>query len=382
MAIKTLKYTVTADSISPNYERRAGMQYDHKKTGLQFVLEGEFYDSILEMLGQNSALYRFDCYDGEGKLHTGELKELGSASLIPYELEYGITKFGGKPKVNLVITITNDESTVMEWSYEAALYLENLPKSDSDEGDYQSVATLASITEELVKETRDKYQEILSMHKKLTELESLFKDGEFVFDGNDGSEIDIDFVVDDRFDINSNNALANKVITARFDTVDDSVKKLKDNIGQDVYKMVVDEIKDEILQAAHPIGSYYWSDKATSPTELFGGEWEKVEDVFVLAAGSEFGAGSTGGEKEHKLIASEMPKHKHMFVPNADVEGINFVVPTTKTGTGVSSIAREGKAHYPGHWANSTWGTDERGGGNSHNNMPPYVAVYCWKRIG
>lgn len=35
----------------------------------------------------------------------------------------------------------------------------------------------------------------------------------------------------------------------------------------------VDSLKSEVLLAAHPVGSYYISDKATDPGTLFGGTW-------------------------------------------------------------------------------------------------------------
>ncbi len=382
MAIKTLRYIVNADGVSPNYELKAGMQYDHKRTDLQFTLDSEFYDEIISFIGDDSAVYRFDCYDGEGKLHTGNIKELVSISLEPYELEYWVTKFGGKLKINLIITVSNNDITTKEWSYEVRLYLEDLPESDIDEGQYQSLSTLAIKTTETAKLVDENYEKILSMYKKLTALENLLKDGEWIFDGEAGSDIDIEFVIDNEFDADSGNALANKVITERFAQLSDNISKLTENIGQNVYESVIGEIKAEILKEAHPIGSYYWSDEATEPSMLFGGMWQQVKDVFVLAAGDKFGCGSTGGEAEHKLTEKEMPQHFHMFSPSASVDGIDFVVPTKSSGTGLSSIKKEGNAHYPGHWASSTWGTNKKGGNQAHNNMPPYIATYCWKRIG
>ena len=213
MAIKTLRYTVNTDGISPNYERRAGMQYDHKKTNLQFTLESKLYDEIIGLLGDASAVYRFDCYDGEGKLHTGALNDLVSISLKPYELEYWVTKFGGKLKVNLVITITRDDLTIKEWSYEVVLYLEDLPETDIDEAKYQSLATLATITSDTAQKVDLKYLNIINMYNKLTDLENMLNNGEWIFDGESGSNIDIEFIIDNEFNAESENALANKTIT-------------------------------------------------------------------------------------------------------------------------------------------------------------------------
>lgn len=40
-----------------------------------------------------------------------------------------------------------------------------------------------------------------------------------------------------------------------------------------------------IVQAMYPVGSIYVSVNNTNPTILFGGVWEPIEDVFLLACG-------------------------------------------------------------------------------------------------
>ena len=61
----------------------------------------------------------------------------------------------------------------------------------------------------------------------------------------------------------------------------------------------------------YPIGSIYRSVKSTDPSELFGGTWQMLKDVFLMAAGDKYAAGSTGGEAEHVLTVEEMPAHSH-----------------------------------------------------------------------
>ncbi len=383
MELKTLRYTVTADGVSPNYERMAGTQYDHKKTALQFIINNEFYDEILSLIGEAKAFYRFDCYDGEGKLHMGNLNELVGISLKPYELEYWVTKFGGKLRVNLIITLTDEDVTVKEWSYEVVLFLDDLPQSDIDGSKYQSMTTLANMTAQASKNADERYSQILQLYKEVERLEDMLKNGEWVFDGEAGSEIDIRFVIDNEFDISSEHALANKVITERLDKIDTEISVLADDFKNKVYADIISNVKDEIYDKVYPIGSYYWSSEPTLPEEMFGGVWEQIKDVFVLAAGDNYNCNSTGGEVEHKLTEKEMPKHSHRFAPNVGgVDGIDFVVPTKSGGLGVSSIKKEGNAHYPGHWASGTWGTNKIGDNQAHNNMPPYIAAYCWRRIG
>ena len=127
-----------------------------------------------------------------------------------------------------------------------------------------------------------------------------------------------------------------------------------------------------ILEAVYPIGSIYISVNSTSPQTLFGGTWEAIQGKFLLGSSSAHKAGSTGGEETHTLTMGEMPEHTHpMYSGNAGGdsewtpdEGAYLVDSVTQTKT--------------------TWwarlGMNSAGGGNAHNNMPPYLAVYMWKR--
>lgn len=114
---------------------------------------------------------------------------------------------------------------------------------------------------------------------------------------------------------------------------------------------------------AYPIGSIYMSVNSTSPASLFGGTWETLENRFLLGAGSDYTAGTTGGEAEHTLTVDEMPSHKHEIA--ASTLGTSFGSRYLQPSDGAN---------------NSTDETKYTGGGQPHNNMPPYLAVYMWKR--
>lgn len=127
-----------------------------------------------------------------------------------------------------------------------------------------------------------------------------------------------------------------------------------------------------ILEAVYPVGSIYISVNSTSPQTLFGGTWKAIQGKFLLGSSSAHKAGSTGGEETHTLTMGEMPEHTHpMYSGNAGGdsewtpdEGAYLVDSVTQTKTT--------------RWARL--GMDYAGGGNAHNNMPPYLAVYMWKR--
>lgn len=121
-----------------------------------------------------------------------------------------------------------------------------------------------------------------------------------------------------------------------------------------------------LLDLLHPVGSIYQSTDPTSPAELFGGTWEQVKDVFLLAAGDSHEAGSTGGEETHVLTVEEMANHTH---------GHNYTGQSNAVGTGAIKIVS------PNGTENAYTGkATSNCGGQAHNNMPPYLAVYTWRR--
>jgi len=125
-----------------------------------------------------------------------------------------------------------------------------------------------------------------------------------------------------------------------------------------------------------PVGYIHISTVSTSPAELFGGTWEQIKDTFLLACGTTYQAGATGGEANHVLTENEMPTHTHKQNPHKhSVEEAG----TSGTGYGFvdSSEARSSGMKYTSY---ETATNQNTGGGEAHNNMPPYQAVYMWKK--
>lgn len=106
-----------------------------------------------------------------------------------------------------------------------------------------------------------------------------------------------------------------------------------------------------------------------SPQTLFGGTWTQIKDRFLLACGDTYANGATGGEATHKLTVNEMPKHNHRTCISHGAPG---------GGSNVFDVAITGVTNSPA-WSASTT-NDLVGGDSAHNNMPPYLAVYIWKR--
>ena len=94
----------------------------------------------------------------------------------------------------------------------------------------------------------------------------------------------------------------------------DIIKNNKDIIknNKDINE-TKEEFKKDLLEKVYPIGSYYWSENDTSPEELFGGKWKKIEGRFLFASDSNHYVGQTGGEERHQLTLDEMPSHSHGY---------------------------------------------------------------------
>lgn len=140
-----------------------------------------------------------------------------------------------------------------------------------------------------------------------------------------------------------------------------------------------------ILELVYPKGAIYISTVATDPSVLFGfGTWEQIKDTFLLASGSKYIAGSTGGESTHTLTVQEMPVHSHTVDAHSHAIGLDN---DTTIGTyGWSLHVNANGNSVTGAQKTVTSGTSSPntntiGGGVAHNNMPPYLAVYVWKRI-
>ena len=125
-----------------------------------------------------------------------------------------------------------------------------------------------------------------------------------------------------------------------------------------------------ILDNVYPVGSIYMNVNSTNPGTLFGGTWEQIQGRFLLGMSSSYPAGSQGGEATHTLTVDEMPAHSH-----AIYSGYGDVVSNVNDAYRYHTWANNDRG-----WKTGSLGTNSIGGGKSHNNMPPYLSVYIWKR--
>lgn len=154
-------------------------------------------------------------------------------------------------------------------------------------------------------------------------------------------------------------------------------------------------LKTSIIDLIYPIGSIYMSVNAVNPNSLFGGMWEQIKDKFLLGSGT-YQNGSVGGESTHTLTVNEMPSHTHTqnehthtqdqhnhLISNNGRHGMNGKNSNYAYSDGDSKS--NSNAMYTGNATPTIHGTtatnNYTGGGQPHNNMPPYIAVNIWKRI-
>ena len=143
----------------------------------------------------------------------------------------------------------------------------------------------------------------------------------------------------------------------------------------------------QIIDFIYPVGAIYMSVNSTNPSTIFGGTWEQIKDKFLLSSGDTYSAGATGGEATHTLTTDEMPSHNHTGTTDGG-GGHSHSIPSTyyayMNGSGGSFTGGSGDPYgaNTGYENNHThtFTTSSNGNGAAHNNMPPYLVVYVWKR--
>ncbi|BCS54572.1 phage tail protein [Geobacter sp. SVR] len=132
----------------------------------------------------------------------------------------------------------------------------------------------------------------------------------------------------------------------------------------------------DVLQTTYPVGSLYFNASINAnPASLFGfGTWVAFgAGRMLLGAGGGYTAGDTGGEATHTLITGEMPSHNHTgptfkYLLKPPYSG-------SLTGNDNNGSGSEQAVGFGDGGEMLTVG-----GGAAHNNMPPYVVVYIWRR--
>lgn len=142
----------------------------------------------------------------------------------------------------------------------------------------------------------------------------------------------------------------------------------------------LDEIESDIsamVNLIYPVGSIYMSVNSTSPATLFGGTWEQIQDTFLLASGTTYTNGDTGGSADATLVS-----HNHQqasgeyFVTSDKSEANNTRVAYSSSGNRLVDGQTDTSTSSFHHRLSTT----TEGSSGTGANMPPYLVVNVWKR--
>lgn len=168
----------------------------------------------------------------------------------------------------------------------------------------------------------------------------------------------------------------------------------------------------QIFNLIYPVGSYYMSSDSANPSTKFGGTWEQIKDRMIMAAGSSYSVGATGGSSSHThtsaahthtttaiaLTESQIPSHTHkgLYWINPDTAGWEVTLNSgtygyklTWAGSGGSTTAgagrnenqmRVGKTGGGASHSHGNTGSTTPGATGSSSNLPPYIVAYIWRR--
>lgn len=153
-------------------------------------------------------------------------------------------------------------------------------------------------------------------------------------------------------------------------------------VNGDVYFQIGDEsLKTTLLNLFYPVGSIYMNySNSANPGTYLGGTWVAINNVFLLAAGNSYAGGSEGGSTTHT--------HGHgnykaaIGATGSDSSAIGYVAsnissdsdaPTATSAYTIRGTVTSGTRSF-NHYT-PVYGTSSSGGA-----LPPYRAVYVWRR--
>lgn len=125
-------------------------------------------------------------------------------------------------------------------------------------------------------------------------------------------------------------------------------------------------LNPKLLQEAFPINKIEVFFDDLDHSSFLGYTWEMVSQgkfpIGLDTGDTDFNViGKTGGEKTHTLTINEMPAHTH------DISTI-----------GGSELYSGYSYSNGGSYSNTFQKT--AGGGQAHNNVPPYIVMAFWRR--
>lgn len=148
-----------------------------------------------------------------------------------------------------------------------------------------------------------------------------------------------------------------------------------------------------IIDLIYPVGRGFIDFTNTDYSNWLGLTWER-ELVGMFPVGynpndTSFNSlGKTGGEKTHTLTVNEMPSHthtqnahKHIGYTSQNCDLITGYINFTSWSGNTKKMNNAGSTAHTFDVESTTATNQNTGGGQAHNNLPPYQVVSYWKRV-
>lgn len=142
-----------------------------------------------------------------------------------------------------------------------------------------------------------------------------------------------------------------------------------------------------LIDLIYPVGSIYMSVNNVSPASFLGGTWVALQDTFLIGAGNDYSVNSTGGSTTHShkygiqagayWADTIFENDSNAGTLNYDTNG-NFTI-TQATEIGVYNVDTNGNSSASKKTVSAA---HIRSISQSEyvSTLPPYLAVYMWKR--
>lgn len=130
-------------------------------------------------------------------------------------------------------------------------------------------------------------------------------------------------------------------------------------------------LNPKLLSEVFPINKVEVFFDAENHSNFLGFQWEMVSQgkvpIGLDTSDTDFNEiGKTGGEKEVTLGIEHIPPHDH------NDGKINEAITANDGGRSAVIVHKSESGTIP---------TTKTGGGQPHNNMPPYMVMAFWKRV-
>ena len=151
---------------------------------------------------------------------------------------------------------------------------------------------------------------------------------------------------------------------------------------------LVNTLTQTILDTIYPIGSLYTSFNNTNPASIIGGTWTQITDCFLMAAGSSYAIGTSGGSISHTHDYGlqfgayyrdiSLESNANAGVYTYDISNNRTLGTNAKVGSYTAQINNNSTNGYK-EVSMSHYGTT--GNVSYTSSLPPYKTIYMWQRI-